>query len=171
MLSSSSTSSPPSDSSSIEVHSFHVFDGDVFHMFGDCQESYQHCVMKSEGENNNQPRVSIVFKKSIPQANGRRGHGVKKKVVNEKSSLPAVAVDKGRISSRREESKGNFQSKRTSRWLPFYFIIVQLSWDRFLFHITQWNKLYLYFQSVTYLKMKAFSNDPIFNALILTRLG
>ena len=45
-------------------------------MFDDCQDSYQHCIMKAEGENNTGPRASIVFKKSIPQAGGRRGHGV-----------------------------------------------------------------------------------------------
>ena len=30
------------------VHSFHVFSGDVVHMFGHCQYLYQHCVMKAE---------------------------------------------------------------------------------------------------------------------------
>ena len=30
------------------VHSFHVFSGDVVHMFGQCQYLYQHCVMKAE---------------------------------------------------------------------------------------------------------------------------
>ena len=58
------------------MHSFHVFDGDVMTMFDDCQGSFQHSVMKSEGEGNNGARASLVFKRSLPQANGRRGHGV-----------------------------------------------------------------------------------------------
>eukprot|EP01041_Mallomonas_annulata_P008353 gene8353-17211_t len=58
-------------------HSFHVFHGDCFHMFNNCQEAFQHCVMKSEGSSNNSPRSSIVFKKSLPGLGGRRGHGIK----------------------------------------------------------------------------------------------
>ena len=60
------------------VHSFHVFDGDVITMFADCQDSFQHSVMKAEGEGNNGARASLVFKRSLPQAKGRRGHGVPK---------------------------------------------------------------------------------------------
>ena len=112
MLTSSSSSS---DSSPLEVHSFHVFDGDVFHMFGDCQQSYQHCVMKSEGEGNNQPRVSIVFKKSIPQANGRRGHGVKSRDANEKKLSLPVTPNKRKSGSRRMDSKGKSLSKKPTR--------------------------------------------------------
>ena len=59
-------------------HSFHLFDGDVFYMKDDCQEMYQHCVMKSEGLTNNSPRSSIVFKKSLPGLGGKRGHGLVK---------------------------------------------------------------------------------------------
>ena len=40
--------STSSSSPSSLVHSFHVFDGDVVHMFGDCQARFQHCVMKAE---------------------------------------------------------------------------------------------------------------------------
>lgn len=61
-----------------EHHSFHLFDGDVFYMTDDCQDTFQHCVMKSEGEANNSPRSSIVFKKSLPGPGGRRGHGLVK---------------------------------------------------------------------------------------------
>ena len=57
-------------------HSFHLFDGDVFYMSHGCQDDFQHCVMKSEGEFNNAPRSSIVFKKSLPGPGGRRGHGI-----------------------------------------------------------------------------------------------
>ena len=31
-----------------DLHQFHVFEGDVVHMFDDCQDRFQHCVMKSE---------------------------------------------------------------------------------------------------------------------------
>jgi hypothetical protein len=47
-------------------------------MTGECQEEFQHCVMKSEGVTNNSPRSSIVFKKSIPGPGGKRGHGLVK---------------------------------------------------------------------------------------------
>jgi hypothetical protein len=47
-------------------------------MTGECQEEFQHCVMKSEGATNNSPRSSIVFKKSIPGPGGKRGHGLVK---------------------------------------------------------------------------------------------
>ena len=68
-------------------HSFHLYNGDVFYMFGDCQDTFQHCVLKSEGEQNNAPRSSIVFKKSLPGVGGRRGHGiVKQNIINSGSS-------------------------------------------------------------------------------------
>ena len=57
-------------------HSFHVRHGDVFHMYNNCQDEFQHCIMASEGKWNDGPRASIVFKKSIPQMGGRRGHGI-----------------------------------------------------------------------------------------------
>jgi hypothetical protein len=57
-------------------YSFHLFDGDVFYMGNGCQDDFQHCVMKSEGDFNNAPRSSIVFKKSLPGPGGRRGHGI-----------------------------------------------------------------------------------------------
>ena len=57
-------------------YSFHLFDGDVFYMGNGCQDDFQHCVMKSEGDSNNAPRSSIVFKKSLPGPGGRRGHGI-----------------------------------------------------------------------------------------------
>ena len=61
-----------------EHHSFHLYDGDVFYMKDDCQDTFQHCVMKSEGPTNNSPRSSIVFKKSLPGLGGKRGHGLVK---------------------------------------------------------------------------------------------
>ena len=38
-------------------HSFHVFNGDVVHMFGRCQDEFLHCVLKGEGEDNVGPRI------------------------------------------------------------------------------------------------------------------
>lgn len=58
------------------AHSFHVRDGDVVHMFGDCQDSFLHSVSKGQGENEQGPRISIVFKASLLSASGKRGHGV-----------------------------------------------------------------------------------------------
>lgn len=57
-------------------HSFHLFDGDCVWMFGDCQDRFQHCVLKSEGSGNLGPRASIVFKRSLPNPGGKRGHGL-----------------------------------------------------------------------------------------------
>lgn len=71
-----STNGGSSDSSESEHFSYHVINGDCFHMFGDCQDTFQHCVMKSEGPTNNSPRASLVFKKSLPGVGGRRGHGI-----------------------------------------------------------------------------------------------
>eukprot|EP00622_Pseudochattonella_farcimen_P006411 FR742212.1.p1 GENE.FR742212.1~~FR742212.1.p1 ORF type:complete len:261 (+),score=18.44 FR742212.1:128-910(+) len=58
-----------------EAHSFHLFDGDCAHMFGDCQDEFEHSVMKSENEDNAGIRASIVFKTSLALPSGRRGHG------------------------------------------------------------------------------------------------
>lgn len=59
-----------------EPHVYHVHDGDVFYMFDDCQESFQHAILKSEGAQNDAARVSVVFKKTLPMVGGRRGHGL-----------------------------------------------------------------------------------------------
>jgi alkylated DNA repair dioxygenase AlkB len=47
------------------VHSFWVFNGDVTHMFGDCQETYQHTVKKAEWKQETASRASMVFKKTF----------------------------------------------------------------------------------------------------------
>ena len=77
-----------------EVHSFRVFDGDVTHMFGNCQSTFQHAIMRADvpsasmrnGRGNDTgvspdtraayshgPRVSLVFKQSLA-APGQWGH-------------------------------------------------------------------------------------------------
>jgi hypothetical protein len=82
-----------------EHHSFHLFDGDVFYMTDGCQDTFQHCVMKSEGEANNSPRSSIVFKKSLPGPGGRRGHGLVKSKISEKESERAVSSSTSKLRS------------------------------------------------------------------------
>ncbi|KAL7581167.1 hypothetical protein ACA910_005956 [Epithemia clementina (nom. ined.)] len=45
-------------------HSFILLHGDVTHMFGSCQENYQHCVKKAESKSDDAARISLVFKRS-----------------------------------------------------------------------------------------------------------
>lgn len=59
-----------------EPHMYHLHDGDCVWMFGDCQERFQHAVLRAENLGNMGPRVSVVFKKSIPSPSGKRGHGL-----------------------------------------------------------------------------------------------
>ncbi|GKY94519.1 hypothetical protein MPSEU_000417700 [Mayamaea pseudoterrestris] len=47
------------------VHSFWVMDGDVTHMFGNCQQTYQHTVKKADAKGEVASRASLVFKKSL----------------------------------------------------------------------------------------------------------
>ena len=62
-----------------ERYSYQVYDGDVILMSANCQEKFEHAVLKSEGVNNNEPRISIVFKRALPQLNGQKGHKISKK--------------------------------------------------------------------------------------------
>ena len=59
-----------------EPHIYHVFDGDVFCMERNCNDDWIHSISSSEGLQNNGPRVSIVFKRTIPGPGGKRGHGL-----------------------------------------------------------------------------------------------
>ena len=59
-----------------EAHVYHVFDGDVFCMERNCNDDWIHSISPSEGDQNNGPRVSIVFKRTIPGPGGKRGHGL-----------------------------------------------------------------------------------------------
>jgi alkylated DNA repair dioxygenase AlkB len=56
VLSTSLTSQP---------HTFVVMDGDVTHMFNDCQQRYQHTVKKAENKLDTAMRASLVFKRSF----------------------------------------------------------------------------------------------------------
>ena len=64
-------------------------------MTDDCQDTFQHCVMKSEGDSNNSPRSSIVFKKSLPGLGGKRGHGLVKVKIDAPSRQPQPQVKAG----------------------------------------------------------------------------
>ena len=46
-------------------------------MTGECNDAYQHCIMGAENDAyNGQARLSIVFKRALVRAGGRRGHGL-----------------------------------------------------------------------------------------------
>jgi alkylated DNA repair dioxygenase AlkB len=47
-----------------QPHSFLVMHGDVSHMFGDCQERFQHTVKKADNRNDDSARASLVFKRT-----------------------------------------------------------------------------------------------------------
>ncbi len=50
----------------IKPHTFVLMNGDVTEMFGDCQERFQHTVKTAENKEELAPRVSLVFKKTLP---------------------------------------------------------------------------------------------------------
>mmetsp|Transcript_12593 Transcript_12593/g.41276 ORF Transcript_12593/g.41276 Transcript_12593/m.41276 type:complete len:1027 (-) Transcript_12593:628-3708(-) len=57
-------------------HVFHLFHGDVVHMFGDCQDTYQHAVFQADDhETNSGQRLSFVMKHALLRPNGKKGHG------------------------------------------------------------------------------------------------
>jgi alkylated DNA repair dioxygenase AlkB len=58
-----------------EVHSFWFFSGDVVRMWGPCQKDFHHAVLKAEGEHSSGDRISVVFKRALVRANGKKGHG------------------------------------------------------------------------------------------------
>lgn len=62
-------------------HWFRVFNGDAIWMFGDCNDTWEHCVMPGEIDGINvfdAPRASVVFKRSLAvgKGGGTRGHAV-----------------------------------------------------------------------------------------------
>ncbi|KAJ1489068.1 hypothetical protein T484DRAFT_1615659 [Baffinella frigidus] len=56
-----------------EQHSFHLRDGDVFWMTRDCNDKWEHTVLKAEGPDNAGPRMSFVFKQARPPSSLHRG--------------------------------------------------------------------------------------------------
>ena len=65
-------------------HWFRVRGGDAIWMFGDCNDTWEHCVMPGEidGETLDAPRASVVFKRSLAvgKGGGTRGHAVTTRV-------------------------------------------------------------------------------------------
>ena len=86
-------------SASEPQHSFHVFNGDVVHMFRDCQDKYLHCVMKGEGAHNKGARISIVFKASLLLSSGKRGHGLAVAVAASNSVSISSGESRGHVSA------------------------------------------------------------------------
>ncbi|KAL3945657.1 MAG: hypothetical protein SGBAC_000225 [Bacillariaceae sp.] len=57
---------PSSDcSSNTKPHVFVLFQGDVTEMFADCQTRFQHTVKTAESKDENSPRASLVFKRTL----------------------------------------------------------------------------------------------------------
>ena len=50
-----------------QPHTFVVMDGDITHMYHDCQQRYQHTVKKAEDPNEMALRASLVFKRTLSQ--------------------------------------------------------------------------------------------------------
>ena len=48
-----------------QPHNFVVMDGDVTHMFGNCQSQFQHAVKTSENKGEKASRSSLVFKQCL----------------------------------------------------------------------------------------------------------
>ena len=66
----------------IEPAVIYLFPGDCVKMWGSCNDVFHHAVygavddqQSSQKQNNNDGRVSLVFKKAMDRGNGRRGHG------------------------------------------------------------------------------------------------
>mmetsp|Transcript_37120 Transcript_37120/g.50236 ORF Transcript_37120/g.50236 Transcript_37120/m.50236 type:complete len:321 (-) Transcript_37120:297-1259(-) len=104
-------------SSEGSTHSFDLLDGDVVEMFGECQESYQHCVLRS-GEGSS-PRISVVFKRSLPSLSGKRGHGLgrpknqKEPRPPSKKKRPPSKEKRGTSADTRLASKSDKKKKKT----------------------------------------------------------
>ena len=61
-----------------EAHWFRLRSGDCVWMFANCNDDWEHCVMRAEGAagENDGPRASVVFKRALTGRGGRRGHGM-----------------------------------------------------------------------------------------------
>ena len=61
-----------------EEHWFRLRGLDCVWMFADCNDAWEHCVMRAEGVGDDAPRASVVFKRSLPptKKGGLRGHAV-----------------------------------------------------------------------------------------------
>jgi len=70
----------PLGSTDAESHWVRVHDGDAISMFANCNDDFEHCVMKAESDENDGPRASIVFKRCL--AKRRTPGGTRKKKPN-----------------------------------------------------------------------------------------
>jgi alkylated DNA repair dioxygenase AlkB len=69
----------PLGSTDAESHWIRTLDGDAIWMFANCQDDFEHCVMRAEGEGNDAPRASIVFKRSLKRKAAATANPKKKK--------------------------------------------------------------------------------------------
>lgn len=51
--------------------SYRVRNGDVVHMYGDCQDRLQHCVRVERAAEDAGPRMSLVFKERLRDEHGK----------------------------------------------------------------------------------------------------
>lgn len=90
-------------------HWFRVQSGDAIWMFGDCNDVWEHCVYpgESDGDVDDAPRASVVFKRSLAvgKGGGKRGHAVK-------STSGAGGGNKGRQGAGRGAGRGGRRSGR-----------------------------------------------------------
>ena len=69
----------PLGSTDAESHWIRTLDGDAIWMFANCQDDFEHCVMTAEGDGNDAPRASIVFKRSLKRKSAAEARAKKKK--------------------------------------------------------------------------------------------
>jgi len=75
----------PLGSTDAESHWVRVHDGDAISMFANCNDDFEHCVMKAESDENDGPRASIVFKRCLAKRRTSGGGRARKKKPNRKS--------------------------------------------------------------------------------------
>ena len=92
---------------------FRVRGGDCVWMFADCNDAYEHCVYSAEGEANDAPRASIVFKRAMAKGKkGGGGHnaaGASKRKKSAKNTRHATGTGRGK------EGRGNRAEVRGGR--------------------------------------------------------
>lgn len=90
----------PLGSTDAESHWVRVHDGDAISMFANCNDDFEHCVMKAESDENDGPRASIVFKRCLAKRRTSGGGGARKKKPSRKSPSSARASSSTRRGGR-----------------------------------------------------------------------
>jgi len=90
----------PLGSTDAESHWVRVHDGDAISMFANCNDDFEHCVMKAESDENDGPRASIVFKRCLAKRRTSGGGGARKKKPSRKSPSSASASSSTRRGGR-----------------------------------------------------------------------